>query len=45
MLFTPPDLGQDMRHNGPIDQLWAMLDFTPQGRTGRGAEWRPQLEY
>ena len=42
MLFTKPDPGQDFRHNGPIDTLWNMLDFTPEGR---GTDWRPQLEY
>jgi predicted dithiol-disulfide oxidoreductase (DUF899 family) len=45
MLFTKPDPGQDMRHNGPIDQFWNMLDFTPEGRQGRGARWQPQLHY
>lgn len=42
MLFTKPDPGQDFRHNGPIDQLWNMLDFTPEGR---GSDWSPKLEY
>ncbi len=42
MLFTPPDPGQDFRHNGPIDQLWNFFDYTPEGR---GTDWSPQLEY
>jgi predicted dithiol-disulfide oxidoreductase (DUF899 family) len=42
MLFTKPDPGQDFRHNGPIDQLWNMLDYTPGGR---GSDWNPELEY
>jgi predicted dithiol-disulfide oxidoreductase (DUF899 family) len=42
MLFTKPDAGQDFRHNGPIDTLWNMFDFTPEGR---GTDWSPQLDY
>jgi predicted dithiol-disulfide oxidoreductase (DUF899 family) len=42
MMFTKPDPGQHFRHNGPIDQLWNMLDFTP---LGRGTDWNPKLEY
>jgi predicted dithiol-disulfide oxidoreductase (DUF899 family) len=42
MLFTKPDPGQHSRHNGPIDQLWNMFDFTPDGR---GADWGPKLDY
>jgi predicted dithiol-disulfide oxidoreductase (DUF899 family) len=42
MLFTKPDPGQHFRHNGPIDQLWNMFDFTPDGR---GTDWGPKLDY
>ena len=42
MMFTEPDTGQDMRHNGPLDVMWNLYDFTPEGR---GKDWSPKLEY
>jgi len=39
---VPSDPGEDMRHVDFMWPLWAILDTTPDGR---GAEWRPELEY
>ncbi len=40
--FVPPESGQDPRHVDFVWPIWAMLDRTPEGR---GADWRPQLDY
>jgi predicted dithiol-disulfide oxidoreductase (DUF899 family) len=42
LLFAPRPKGQDHRHVDAIWPLWNLLDFTPEGR---GADWRPKLEY
>jgi predicted dithiol-disulfide oxidoreductase (DUF899 family) len=34
--------GQDMRHVDFMWPLWSVLDRTPEGR---GADWRPELDY
>ena len=41
MLYVPPDLGHEYRHNDALDSLWNMLDLTPAGR----GDFRPQLAY
>jgi predicted dithiol-disulfide oxidoreductase (DUF899 family) len=41
MLYAPADPGQDPRHMGTVEPLWAMMDFTPEGRR----EWQEQLQY
>jgi len=40
--LLPADPGQDGRHIDSIWPLWNVLDMTPEGR---GANWRPKLEY
>ena len=42
LYLIPTDPGQDMRHVDFMWPLWGILDRTPEGR---GAEWRPELEY
>ena len=42
LYLVPSDAGQDMRHVDFMWPLWSVLDLTPEGR---GAEWRPELEY
>jgi predicted dithiol-disulfide oxidoreductase (DUF899 family) len=42
LYLIPSDPGQDMRHVDFMWPLWAILDRTPEGR---GAEWRPEIEY
>ena len=42
MLFAPSDPGQDPRHNGTIEQIWNLFDFTPEGRP---ASWHEQVDY
>jgi predicted dithiol-disulfide oxidoreductase (DUF899 family) len=42
LYLIPSDPGQDMRHVDFMWPLWSILDTTPEGR---GAEWRPELEY
>jgi predicted dithiol-disulfide oxidoreductase (DUF899 family) len=42
LYFVPSEAGQDMRHVDFMWPLWSILDTTPEGR---GAEWRPELEY
>jgi len=42
LMFTPSDPGQDPRHVDLIWPLWQLLDVTPEGR---GADWRPKLQY
>lgn len=32
LLWTPPEPGQEYRHNDLIDPLWGFLDTTPEGR-------------
>ena len=39
MLYVPPELGQDYRHNDLIDPLWNLLDTTPEGR----GQFEPKL--
>lgn len=42
LMFVPGEPGQDPRHVDPIWPLWNVLDCLP---AGRGAEWRPSLDY
>jgi predicted dithiol-disulfide oxidoreductase (DUF899 family) len=42
LFLVPSDPGQDMRHVDFMWPLWSILDLTPEGR---GADWRPELEY
>jgi predicted dithiol-disulfide oxidoreductase (DUF899 family) len=42
LAFAGRDPGQDPRHIDLIWPLWNVLDTTPEGR---GAGWRPSLEY
>jgi predicted dithiol-disulfide oxidoreductase (DUF899 family) len=42
LYLVPMDPGQDMRHVDFMWPLWSILDSTPEGR---GAEWRPEIEY
>jgi predicted dithiol-disulfide oxidoreductase (DUF899 family) len=39
---APTEPGQEPRHVDPIDPLWNMFDFTPQGR---GTDWDAALSY
>ena len=39
---APTEPGQEPRHVDPIDPLWNMFDFTPQGR---GTDWDAALRY
>jgi predicted dithiol-disulfide oxidoreductase (DUF899 family) len=41
-MMAPSDPGQDMRHVDFMWPLWMILDRTP---SGRGADWRPALNY
>jgi predicted dithiol-disulfide oxidoreductase (DUF899 family) len=41
ILYTPPEVGQEYRHNDLLDPLWNMLDLTPEGR----GSFHPKLEY
>jgi predicted dithiol-disulfide oxidoreductase (DUF899 family) len=42
LMFVPSDKGQDGRHVDFMWPLWNVLDTTPEGR---GADWRPKLNY
>ena len=42
LTFVPPEPGQDPRHVDFMWPLWSVLDRTP---AGRGASWRPRLDY
>jgi predicted dithiol-disulfide oxidoreductase (DUF899 family) len=42
MNYPEPDPGQDSRHNGTLEPLWALMDLTPEGRP---TDWREQLQY
>jgi len=42
MFSTPPDPGQDQRHNGTIEQIWNIFDLTPEGRP---TQWHEQITY
>jgi predicted dithiol-disulfide oxidoreductase (DUF899 family) len=42
MFNTPPDPGQDPRHNGTVEQIWNIFDLTPEGRP---AQWHEQMTY
>ncbi|GAC1687662.1 MAG: DUF899 family protein [Candidatus Dormibacteraceae bacterium] len=42
LMMAPSDPGQDMRHVDFMWPLWLILDRTP---AGRGADWRPELDY
>jgi predicted dithiol-disulfide oxidoreductase (DUF899 family) len=42
MAFLPPDPEQDARHNGTIEQIWNLFDYTPEGRP---SDWHEQIEY
>jgi predicted dithiol-disulfide oxidoreductase (DUF899 family) len=42
LLLVPMEPGQDMRHVDFMWPLWSVLDRTPEGR---GADWRPELDY
>lgn len=42
LMFVAPEPGQEPRAVDPIDTLWNMLDFTPDGR---GRDWYPELGY
>ena len=41
LLYMPPELGQEYRHNDALNSLWNMLDLTPEGR----GDFHPQLSY
>jgi predicted dithiol-disulfide oxidoreductase (DUF899 family) len=41
VLYVPPELGQEYRHNDALDPLWNMLDLTPEGR----GNFHPKLSY
>lgn len=41
LLYTPPESGQEYRHNDLLDPLWNFFDVTPEGR----ADFEPKLEY
>jgi predicted dithiol-disulfide oxidoreductase (DUF899 family) len=41
MFYAESDPGQDPRHNGTVDQLWNILDLTPEGRP---SGWDVQLQ-
>jgi predicted dithiol-disulfide oxidoreductase (DUF899 family) len=41
LFYEDTDPGQDPRHVGPLEPLWNMFDFTPEGRP----DWDEQLEY
>ena len=42
LYLVPTDPGEDMRHVDFMWPLWSVLDRSPEGR---GADWRPELEY
>jgi predicted dithiol-disulfide oxidoreductase (DUF899 family) len=42
MIFAGSDPGQDPRHNGTIEQMWNVIDLTPEGRPN---DWHEQLDY
>ena len=41
LCFAPTEPGQDPRAVGPIETLWNLFDFTPEGRPN----WDEQLSY
>jgi len=41
LLYTPPEPGQEYRHNDLLDPLWNLFDLTPEGR----GDFHPKLEY
>ena len=41
LLYTPPEPGQEYRHNDMLDPLWNILDDTPEGR----GDFHPKLSY
>jgi len=41
LLYTPPEPGQEYRHNDLLDPVWNMFDVTPEGR----GDFHPKLEY
>jgi predicted dithiol-disulfide oxidoreductase (DUF899 family) len=41
LLYTPPEPGQEYRHNDLLDPVWNMFDVTPAGR----GDFHPKLEY
>ena len=43
LLFSPTEPGQDPRHVGTVEPMWALLDFTPRGRPD--AEEQIEYEY
>ena len=42
MLFAPSEPGQDPRHEGLLEPLWTLFDFTSEGRPN---DWEEQLSY
>jgi predicted dithiol-disulfide oxidoreductase (DUF899 family) len=42
LLYEEPEPGQDPRHVGPLEPLWNLFDFTPEGRP---MAWNEQLQY
>jgi predicted dithiol-disulfide oxidoreductase (DUF899 family) len=42
LLYAPTEPGQDPRHVGPLEPLWNLFDFTPEGRP---TDWEEQLSY
>ena len=42
LFHVAPDPAQDMRHVDFMWPLWSVLDHTP---SGRGTDWRPELDY
>jgi predicted dithiol-disulfide oxidoreductase (DUF899 family) len=41
LLYTPPEPGQEYRHNDLLNPMWNMFDMTPEGR----GDFDPKLEY
>jgi predicted dithiol-disulfide oxidoreductase (DUF899 family) len=41
LLYAKSDPGQDPRHVGTLEQLWNLIDFTPEGRP----DFDEQLSY
>jgi predicted dithiol-disulfide oxidoreductase (DUF899 family) len=42
LLYAPSEPGQEPRHVGPLEPLWNLFDYTPEGRP---SDWDEQLSY
>jgi predicted dithiol-disulfide oxidoreductase (DUF899 family) len=41
-MYSKPEPGQEPRHNGTLDEIWNLMDQTPEGRPN---DFEPQPQY